>query len=314
MNNQVYHCSTPVLIVAFNRPDYLAQTFERVREAKPPRLYLAVDGARVDRDNEAERVAECQQFVKKVDWECNVYTLFRKENVGCGFGPATAIEWAFEKEDALIVLEDDCVAENSFFRFCDEMLERYKDDNRVWLISGRGHHPEYPFFKEYDYIFSHYGHTWGWATWKRCWKRFDLKMKDFPLWKALGGANNVMTTKAERRFYNKWYNSIFCNIDKVILHSWDAQWLYAYQKEGGLAIVPSKNQVHNVGVMGTHSIAKSSLLDLPSCPLHFPLRHPEYVIALSDYEKYHFNHHIKKINPNCISRAIKYLRRLVSCC
>lgn len=293
-----YISKTPILLIAFNRPDYLEQTFAKVRMVQPAHLYIAVDGPRPDHDGEYEKVRECQSFAKKVDWPCKVHTLFREKNVGCGHGPAEAISWAFETTDRLVILEDDCVAEDSFFRFCDEMLELYANDERVWLISGRGHHPEYPFFKDYDYIFSHYGHTWGWATWKRCWKQYDIMMSDFPKWLSMGGAYNVEGSKMQGKYYNDWFSDIYSRIEEEVTHSWDAQWLYTFWKHGGLAIVPALNQIHNVGAMGTHTTSSNSFLDLPSAFLDFPLRHPDFVLPIRDYEDYHFNKHILPMKPN----------------
>ncbi len=305
MCQSVYQCKTPVLIVAFNRPDYLAQTFEQVRKVRPSILYLAVDGARDNRDNEIAKVKECRGFAQKVDWTCEVHTLFHETNVGCGYGPAGAINWAFQTTDSLIILEDDCVADISFFRFCDELLERYSSDQRVWCISGRGHHPEFPFFKDHDYIFSHYGHTWGWATWRRCWNHFDMMMSDFPLWQKLGGAKNTLSNYDERNDYYKWFQTIYDHIHDEVTHSWDAQWEYARMKEGALNICPAVNLIHNIGVEGTHFNNSSEFHDLPSTSIHFPLRHPEFVMPLAEYEEYHFRKHIRVIRPRCPLHVVK---------
>ena len=161
----------PVLLIGFNRSDTMQQVFNAVRRAQPDKLYYAVDGARPNKDGEKEKVQQVRDIISQVDWPCEVHTLFREENVGCGFGPADAITWAFENEDRLIVLEDDCVPSQSFFRFCHEMLELYKEDKRVNLVSGRSHHGGSRFFAKYDYIFTRYAHTWGWATWKRAWNQ-----------------------------------------------------------------------------------------------------------------------------------------------
>ena len=155
------------MIIGFNRPDTTRQVFDAVRVAQPSTLYFAVDGSRPSKEGEKEKVQQVRDIIKRVDWPCEVHTLFREENVGCGFGPAGAITWAFENEDRMIVLEDDCVPSQSFFRFCNEMLERYKDDTRINIVSGRSHWHGSKFFDKYDYLFTRYAHTWGWATWKR---------------------------------------------------------------------------------------------------------------------------------------------------
>ena len=307
MSLSVYQCKTPVLIIAFNRPDYLAHTFEQVRKVQPAILYLAVDGARENRDKEIDKVMECRDFAQRVDWPCEVHTLFRGKNVGCGYGPAGAIDWAFQTTERLIILEDDCVADISFFRFCDELLERYSDDQRVWCISGRGHHPEYPFFNDHDYIFSHYGHTWGWATWRRCWNHFDIMMSDFPKWQSYGGAKNTLSNNDERKDYYKWFQTIYDQIQVEVTHSWDAQWEYTRMKEGALNICPAVNLIHNIGIEGTHSNEPSAFHDLPSASIHFPLRHPEFIMPLANYEEYHYRKHIRSIRPCSPLHVIKEL-------
>ena len=119
-------CETAVLLIFFNRPDCLAETFEQIRKAQPKKLYLAQDGPRANNDADAAGIASCRKIVGNIDWECEVHYNYSTENFGCGLGPYKAIEWAFQGEERLIVLEDDCVASQSFFRFCDEMLEKYK--------------------------------------------------------------------------------------------------------------------------------------------------------------------------------------------
>lgn len=183
MNTRI---KAPVLLIGFNRADTMQQVFDAVKKAQPEKLYYAVDGPRKYK-NETDDVQAVRDITKQVDWPCELHTLFREDNVGCGRGPAEAITWAFNDEDRMIVLEDDCLPSESFFTFCDEMLERYKDDERVNIISGRSHWHGSHFFDKSDYIFTHYAHTWGWATWKRVWNEYDIRMRDFPDWLSVGG-------------------------------------------------------------------------------------------------------------------------------
>lgn len=307
-----YKCKTPVLLIAFNRPDTLDDVFEAVRSVQPSFLYVAIDGAREGKPGEAEKCNECKKVIDRIDWSCQLQTLYRKENVGCGRGPSEAISWAFETTDRLIILEDDCVPNQSFFRFCDEMLERYKDDERVWLVSGRSHQSKSPYFKNQDYIFSHYAHTWGWATWKRCWQEFDLRMRDTKEFIAMGGARNVLATKEQGDFYNKWFMETFNRIDREVTHSWDFQWVYTYMKNGGLGIVPCKNLVKNIGGgNGTHTGKNATTLDLPTGELPDILRHPQFVIMNEGYESLHFRTHIRGNEKGVLIRILKKIKILI---
>lgn len=298
LNNVESICKTPVLLIGFNRPDTLTEVFNRVKSARPVKLYIAIDGPRPQKGEEEKAlVAQCRNIASQVEWPCELHTLFREHNRGCGYGPAEAISWAFENEDRLIVLEDDCVPSLSFFSFCDEMLERYKDDYRVNIISGRSHHQGTKFFVDQDYIFTHYAHTWGWATWKRAWKQFDIRMSDFPKFKKTGGANNFLFSEEESCYFNKWFESIYNNIEQECTHSWDAQWVYARLKSGALGIVPAKNLIHNIGEFGTHSSGHQAVFDLQEEELSDLIRHPLYVLPNREYESIHFHNHIHVVIP-----------------
>src|SRR4051812_29566436 len=167
---------TPVLFVIFNRPETTRQVFEAIRTAKPSRLYIAADGPRKNKPGEDQKCQEAREIVKAVDWDCEVKTLFSKENLNCGRGPATAFTWFFEHEEEGIILEDDCLPTQSFFRFCQELLERYRYDYRVMHIGGNNFLNGWQRDQDYSYYFSLSGHIWGWATWRRAWQMFDYKL------------------------------------------------------------------------------------------------------------------------------------------
>lgn len=285
----------------------MQQVFNAVRVSKPDKLYFAVDGARPGK-NEEEKVCQVREIVKQVDWPCDVHTLFREENVGCGYGPANAISWAFENEDRLIVLEDDCVPSQSFFSFCNEMLERYEDDTRVNMVSGRSHQHGTDFFAISDFVFSHYAHTWGWATWKRVWDQFDLYMKDFPLFLEEGGAVNILFSERVGKRTNQYLKRIFDSIQQEVTHSWDSQWFYARLKTG-LGIVPSHNLIHNIGDIGIHSKLTVNK-DMPAEEMPEILRYPSYVMINNAYEKYHYYHHIRR-RDNVFKRIFRKLRSIL---
>ncbi len=249
------------------------------------------DGPRENNENDLAAREELLELFDTIDWECEVYKNFQEKNLGAGWGPSAAITWAFHDEDQLVILEDDCVPSLAFFDFCNHCLEKYKNDTRIWLVSGRSHQQNSRFFKDQDYIFTHYGHTWGWATWKRCWDNFDIDLKDFPEFIESGGALNVLTSKEEGFFFNKKYQRLYDGP----LHSWDFRLGIAIMKNGGLSIVPAKNLIQNVGIIGLHSKGKNFTHELQAVKNFTFLREPKFIIVNHEYELLHFNTHIKKI-------------------
>ena len=128
---------TAVLFLVFNRPDTTIKVFEKIREAKPSRLYVAADGPREGYSDEKKKVMKVRKIATNVDWPCEVKTLFRDKNLGCKKGVGTAIKWFFEHEEQGIILEDDCLPDPSFFRFCEELLEEYRHNTKIMLVSGQ---------------------------------------------------------------------------------------------------------------------------------------------------------------------------------
>jgi hypothetical protein len=301
---------TPVLLIVFNRPDTTQHVFNAIRSAKPKKLYVSSDGPRSDYARDNENNDKVKQIVKNVDWDCEVKYRFLESNLGCGLGPATAISWAFENEDALIILEDDCVPAQPFFEYCEKLLEKFKNDERIWLISGRSHHAGYHAFQKYDYLFSYFGHTWGWATWKRCWNNFDIDMSDMPEFLNEGGFNNVFHSPVIGDYYNKKFSSMF-NDKKLKTHVWDYQWVYARLKNMGLCIVPSKNLIQNIGVMGVHSKKIIEAHKIKKNEDYSFKKEPLFITPLRDYEIMHFRKNINK-KESLIGKAKRKLSKIVT--
>lgn len=277
----------PVLLIGFNRPDNLRVVFNQIRKYRPKRLYVAIDGPRQNNEDDNKKCEECRQIVRQVDWNCDLHTLFRDDNLGCGHGMYNAITWAFANEDRLIILEDDCVPSDSFFSYCNLMLEKYKDDVRVWQVAGRSYHPNSCFFENSDYIFSHYPHVWGWATWKRCWKEYDFYISDFPQFVIIGGAVNSSPNKVLGMKENRYFKKIYDEIRSTgTYHAWGPQWSYLMSKNNAFSIVPHKNLIHNIGAVGTHT-SKKDKPDIPSEEMSLEMKHPLFVIPNREYDIYH---------------------------
>ena len=183
----------PILFIIFRRKDIALQSFERIKQVKPSKLYIACDGARENVKGEAELVKATQDSIlQQIDWECNVRTLFQKENLGCGKGVYTAINWFFENEEMGIILEDDCLPSQSFFPFCEELLIKYKEDTRIWLIGGTNFLSKFHLENSNKYFFSKYDRSWGWASWRRAWKNYDKKLTLGPKIKNTNILKNIL--------------------------------------------------------------------------------------------------------------------------
>jgi hypothetical protein len=223
-----------VLVVAFNRPDLTAEVFSVIRRAKPNRFFFAVDGAHPGHAGERERVLAVRALKDSVDWPCEIRTLFRSKNLGCEVAVSQAISWFFDQVESGIILEDDCVPDPSFFPFTAELLERYKDDRRVALISG----DNFQFGKERtrdSYYFSRYNHIWGWASWRRAWHLYDHRMRDWPALRARGWLSEFFQEPAAARY---WTN-IFDETHAERNSSWAYRWTFACWSNALLTALPS---------------------------------------------------------------------------
>jgi hypothetical protein len=234
----------PVLMIIFKRADTALKVIEAISRVKPKKLYIAADGPREGKVGEAEECKDTRDTVMKaIDWECEIHTLFREENLGCGFGPAEAISWFFQHEERGIILEDDCVPGESFFSFCAELLEHYKDDERIMHISGfniqdgkkRG---------DASYYFSRYAEVWGWATWRRAWQLFDFEMKSYQAFLAGHGLDFIFPEPAIR---NRWMKNFQHVLSENPTSIWDYRWMFNIWKENGLCITPNVCLVKNIG-------------------------------------------------------------------
>jgi ADP-heptose:LPS heptosyltransferase len=224
---------TPILFLVFNRPDTTALVFERIKAIKPRQLFIAADGARIDTINELELCEKTREIIHDINWDCEVKTLFRTKNLGCGKAVSEAISWFFEHVEQGIILEDDCLPHLTFFNYCETLLNVYKNDLSVFHIGGTN----FQFGRQRgngSYYFSKYPHVWGWATWKRAWEGYDIKMSDYPKAKS--------TLKIE-----PYWQDIFATMYQYPIDTWDHQWFFHVVKQNGKAIIPNQNLVVNIG-------------------------------------------------------------------
>lgn len=266
---------SPVLFLVFNRPSTTKRVFEAIRAARPPRLYVAADGPRQGRVGEVQLCQEVRDIATAVDWPCEVKTLFRKENLGCKMGVSTGIDWFFEHEEEGIILEDDVLPLPSFFPYCDELLERYRNDKNVWMISGSNLIPGQISLNE-SYFFSKNALIWGWASWRRAWQQYDVKMTAWPQLKQQAWLNSVFP--GQRLLVSHW-TYLFDELYAGKRDTWDYQCAYTCWRTNSVTITPAQNLTENLGfgASATHTSSEKPDFLLKAVPqdLTFPLIHPQ---------------------------------------
>jgi hypothetical protein len=272
--------SVPVIFAIFNRPDTTRQVFETIRAAKPTKLLVVADGPRANRPGEVEKCAATRAIIDGIDWDCEVQRNFSETNMGCRLRLSSGITWAFELVDKAIILEDDTVPSASFFAYCAELLDRYESDERVMTVGGQnslfGHARTAD-----SYYFSRIPHSWGWATWRRAWAKYDLNMTHWPEIRDRKLFDQFFLKTSERYY---WANVLQYAYDGN-LDAWDYQWAYSVWANSGLSIVPARNLVRNIGFQhtdATRTTGDSIFSSLNAEELDLPLTHPTNILADSD--------------------------------
>lgn len=265
----------PILLLAFNRPRYVQKVIECLREVRPNKLYVSIDGPRTGNSEDAEKQIQIKEVLNTIDWNCRVTIRHLKNNKGCKLGVSSAIDWFFEQEESGIILEDDCLPDPTFFPFCSELLERYKAHEQVMSIGGsnliKGS------VDKASYFFTSTPQCWGWATWRRSWKKYDVQMKDWPTDKSHALLDKKLHSSKAVRYWSK----IFDRTHSDQIDTWDYQWVYAIFKNGGLCINPNANMITNIGFDTDATHTKLAPLDQAfhaRTSVTFPLSHPERVI------------------------------------
>lgn len=277
---------SPVLFVIFCRENTTRQVFERIREAKPPRLYVAADGPRQNRIDEKTKCEATRKIIEGVDWKCDVKTLFHDNNLGCGRGVSTAISWFFENEEQGIILEDDILPNIEFFKYCDEMLDRYKYNENIQLITGFNFFFDgYP--SQYSYYMSHFLQIWGWASWRRVWQTYEYDSKKLQREEFL----KKLKDNFSRPVY-RYYKNIFDMMSEYKNDTWDYQFFFNQTIYERFSIIPFSNLVENIGFgsadsshpTDTKNVFIRQLTNHKSHPI-YPLKHPEIIFRDPEADK-----------------------------
>lgn len=300
---------TPVLFIAFNRPEITKQTFEKIRRYQPTQLFIAIDGPRKDKPDDSTKIDEVKKIIlNSIDWECDIKKRIQKNNLGCGYAPSEAISWFFEYVTQGIIIEDDCICEEDFFSFCEKMLDAYQKDEKVMHVAGSN------FLKktihENAYM-SKYNPVWGWATWKRAWQHFsfDINYSSKEDFKAF--EKEYVFSSKEKKQWKRIFEMINHSQRKDI---WDYQWTYHIWKNKGICIQSGKNLVSNIG-FGKESTHMRYLDYAPKVgylPIE-PLKTNKYIIKDSiaiNYDTLVFKNYYDEFRPPLFRRIKNSLYKL----
>ena len=301
-----FQLTTPVVFIIFNRPDTTKRVFEEIRRAKPPKLLVVADGPRPDRPDDTRKCAAARTVIDQVDWDCQVHKNCSDVNLGCGKRVSSGLDWVFEQVEEAIILEDDCLPHPTFFRFCQELLERFREDDRIFMISGRNTLGEWR-SDEYSYFFTS-GSMWGWATWRRAWQYYDFGLELY----------SAEWAQRKMREYFKGDSSKIESIQKGCegvlagrIDSWDYQWAFIRAVYHGMGVIPTVNLISNIGFGegATHTSNPNSIYaNVKVGVMEFPLRHNNNIYL--DFGCYK---EVEKLLRGSLPERLKrYLRNWIS--
>jgi hypothetical protein len=280
---------TPIVFTVFNRPEVASRVFRAIAMARPAKLYVIADGARADRPGEFEKCLAARKVIDQIDWDCEVVKDFSDVNLGPKVRLSSGINRVFQREEAAIILEHDCLPHSSFFPFCEELLHKYRDDPRVMHICANNFLFDRISLRD-SYCFSRMSHTWGFATWRRAWQLYDVEMK---AWPEIRESPLLLETLMGDRVCAAYFTEVFDRTFTGEINTWDYQWLLTCWRYRGLAILPKNTLVSNIG-FGEEALycreADDPLANLAVRPMHFPLRHPSNVAPSREADRFFIEH------------------------
>ncbi len=300
----------PVLVIAYRRPDLVAEVMRAIAQAKPRKLFLACDGPHPERPAELALVAATRAAMEAaVTWDCEVHTRYSDTNQGCRRGVEGAISWFFDHVDEGIILEDDCVPHTDFFPYCAELLDRYRSNPRVMHISGDAALPHPATGSGASYVFSGEALVWGWATWRSAWERYD---SDLRLWEQMRSNPEKLRQVFGSRPAALWWSRV---LDRLLLEgrpdTWDYRWSFTVMAARGMCTIPAVNLVSNVGFRedSTHTFSPGSVRAYGQVQPILPLRHPAEV-AVDRRSDGLFQRQLRGFARNPVAAASKRGRKI----
>ena len=278
---------TPLLLIAWRRPHTLRQVIDAIRPVAPTRLYVACDGPHPERPGEAEKVAATRKVIEhEIDWPCQIERLYSEVNQGCRMGVSRAISWFFEQVEEGIILEDDCVPHPGFFPYCTTLLERYRNDTRVWCISGNNFQNG-QWRGDGSYYFSRYNHCWGWASWRGCWQRYDADLCQWPALRDSGLLDTIFEDPLECNYWCRIWQRL---LEEGKPDSWAYRWTFTCMANVGLTALPNRNLVSNVGFGDDATHTTGAAINTAISEGVDPTRHPSFLLRDAAADCYTYDH------------------------
>lgn len=298
-----WQLTTPVVFIIFNRPDTTERVLAEIARARPSRLLVIADGPRNDCQGEQELCNATRAIIDRVDWPCDLLTNYSDSNMGCRNRVSSGLDWVFATVEQAIILEDDCLPDPTFFRFCEELLEKYRDDERIAQISGDNF--QLGRKRTIDsYYFSRFNHVWGWASWRRAWENYDVNLTAWPQTRDAGWLHDILGDSRQANYWTR----IFQRVASGEIDTWDYQWTFACWVSNALTILPNTNLISNIGFgpAATHTTRHNLFANMETEAMRFPLRHPKSVIRDTQADQVTIK---RMINPSLVARALSGLKR-----
>ena len=306
--------NTPIALIIFNRPDHTEKVFSQIAKVKPSKLLVIADGPRAGYPHDLQDCDAARSIIDRVDWDCDLYKNYSDVNLGCGRRPATGISWVFELVDNAIILEDDIIPHPTFFPYCEELLERFQDDQRVMSIAGMSSQfgEKGTMYNAYSYGFRRAISGWGWATWRRAWEHYDYHIKSWPILRDTNWLEDITRNPLATQFYKRIFDRAYEDNGNITF--WDYQWLFTCWLQNGLCVVPNAHLTMNIGFgeKSTHTKAPPQLAPTSLEEMTFPLNHPPFMLRdfEADVHRYHLRHSQKGKNRSWNSRLKEIFRRI----
>ncbi|OFZ79300.1 MAG: hypothetical protein A2583_00755 [Bdellovibrionales bacterium RIFOXYD1_FULL_53_11] len=271
----IQQVKSPVVFIIYNRPDTTQKVFEKISRFKPSTLLVIADGPRPDRREDRDLCVKTRSIIDGINWKCTLLKNFSDQNLGCKDRVSSGLTWAFKQVEEAIILEDDVLPSDSFFPYCDELLDKYRNDTRLMMISGTQFYPA-NIRGGYSYCFSKWSQIWGWASWRRAWNTYDAGLSSWPLFKSEGQLKNAGLDLKSCMYWTR----ILDKMHRGAVDTWDHQWSFNMLSHGGLAIQPKINLITNIGfgTGATHTKVVNRYANMRREELNFPLKHPVFVL------------------------------------